>query len=56
MISSLKAQKLIRQVCQGYLVYLSTVSANDKGPSIEEVEVVREFPEVFPEELTGLPP
>ena len=37
-------------------MYLSTVSANDKGPSIEEVEVVQEFPEVFPEELTGLPP
>ena len=56
MISSLKAQKLIRQGCQGYLVHLSTASTNDKGPSIKEVEVVREFSEVFPEELAGLPP
>jgi hypothetical protein len=27
-----------------------------KGVSIEEVEVVRKYPDVFPDELPGMPP
>ena len=28
----------------------------DKGKSIQDIPIVRDFPEVFPEELPGLPP
>jgi hypothetical protein len=27
-----------------------------KGTSLDEIRIVREFPDVFPEELLGMPP
>ncbi|KAL4308279.1 hypothetical protein GQ457_01G022750 [Hibiscus cannabinus] len=42
---------------KGYKVFLATI-LNTKGSlsQIEEIRTVREFPDVFPEELPGLPP
>jgi hypothetical protein len=34
----------------------ATMMCNMSGKEIEEIPVVREFPDVFPEELTELPP
>ncbi|KAM2986432.1 hypothetical protein FF2_006710 [Malus domestica] len=40
--------------CQGYLAY---VVLNDNVPnSVKDVRVVRHFPDVFPDDLLGLPP
>jgi len=50
-ISALKATKLLRHGCQGFLATLI-----DKEIRIEDIEVVREYPDVFPEDLPGLPP
>ena len=38
----------------GYLAYI--LNSDDKGPRLKDIHVVKEFPDVFPEELPGLPP
>ncbi|XP_052179895.1 uncharacterized protein LOC127793152 [Diospyros lotus] len=53
-ISALKAEKLLRQGARGYL---SCVQEKGQEPlKIEEVRIVREFENVFLDELLGLPP
>ncbi|XP_070679275.1 uncharacterized protein [Malus domestica] len=50
----MKAKRLLSKGCQGYLVH---VVLNDDDPSsVEDVRVVRYFPDVFPEDLPGFPP
>ncbi|KAL4362924.1 hypothetical protein GQ457_04G022200 [Hibiscus cannabinus] len=46
-----------RMIRKGYEVFLATI-LNTKGSlsQIEEIRTVREFPDVFPKELPGLPP
>ncbi|XP_016747483.1 uncharacterized protein [Gossypium hirsutum] len=53
-ISTLVAEKLVRK---GYEAYLAFVS--DSGSAklfIKDIRIVRDFPDVFPEELLGVPP
>ena len=45
---------MLRKTCQGYLAY--TVEPEYPEISLEEVPVVREHPDVFPEDLPRLPP
>ncbi|KAI3818632.1 hypothetical protein L1987_12447 [Smallanthus sonchifolius] len=52
-ISILKATKCLRK---GYLACLVSITALEKEKKIESVHVVSEFPDIFPEELPGLPP
>ncbi|GJU15820.1 putative reverse transcriptase domain-containing protein [Tanacetum coccineum] len=56
-ISSIKTQGYIDKGCQVFLVQMikkeEIVAFEER---IENVPVVRDFPEVFPEELPGLPP
>ncbi|KAE8661723.1 Ribosomal protein S8 family protein isoform 1 [Hibiscus syriacus] len=47
-ISMMSAKKLLLQGCQGF------IASKEKG--IEEIPIVREFSDVFPAELPGLPP
>uniref|UniRef100_A0A2N9GE10 RNA-directed DNA polymerase n=1 Tax=Fagus sylvatica TaxID=28930 RepID=A0A2N9GE10_FAGSY len=54
MISALRANRLLRKGCQGFLA--SVVDLQKKELEIEDIPVVREFPDVFPEDLPGLPP
>ena len=54
MISVLKANIMLRKTCQGYLAY--AVEPEYPEISLEEVLVVREYPDVFLEDLPGLPP
>ena len=51
LISSMKANKLIQKVCQGYLCSILC----DLNGSVElaDIPVVEEFPDVFPNELPG---
>ncbi|XP_042423270.1 uncharacterized protein LOC122010867 [Zingiber officinale] len=54
-ISAMQARRLLSQGCQGYL--LSMVKADtDALPRLSDVPIVREFLDVFPDELPGLPP
>ena len=54
MISAMTAQKMLRKGCQGYLAYV--VEIGKEGTTLDEIPVVREFPDVFPDDITGLPP
>ncbi|KAI3798216.1 hypothetical protein L1987_33487 [Smallanthus sonchifolius] len=53
-ISFMKAQKCLRKGHTTILALVAEQSAEEK--KIDDIPVVREFFEVFPEDLTGLPP
>ncbi|KAI3669849.1 hypothetical protein L6452_41291 [Arctium lappa] len=53
-ISSLKARKSLAKGCASYLAYV--IDAKLEKRKVEDVDVVREYPDVFPEDLPGLPP
>nr|GEZ78588.1 putative reverse transcriptase domain-containing protein [Tanacetum cinerariifolium] len=57
-ISCTKTQKYIQKGCQVYLAQVTSKKAEDKSEEkrLEDVPIVREFLEVFPEDLPGLPP
>nr|GEZ34616.1 putative reverse transcriptase domain-containing protein [Tanacetum cinerariifolium] len=57
-ISCTKAQEYLSKGCDAFLANVTTKEANDKseGKRLEDVPIVRDFPEVFPEDLPGIPP
>jgi len=52
-ISVMAARKLLKKGCTTYLAYV----INSRNGKIEpsDIPIMREFPDVFPEELPGLP-
>ncbi|KAL0354353.1 UNVERIFIED_CONTAM: Transposon Ty3-G Gag-Pol polyprotein [Sesamum angustifolium] len=54
LISAVTAFNLIKEGCEAYLASVHDVAKISSG--VSDVPVVREFPDVFPEELPGLPP
>nr|XP_009766337.1 PREDICTED: uncharacterized protein LOC104217729 [Nicotiana sylvestris] len=53
-VSFMKAQRLLKKGCLGLLDIVN--NTRKKTVSIENVPVVKEFSDVFPEDLPGLPP
>ncbi|XP_070003076.1 uncharacterized protein [Nicotiana sylvestris] len=53
-ISYLKAQQMIGKGCLAYLAHI--INPESEPLTLQSVPVVREFPEVFPDDLPGLPP
>ena len=53
LISVMKAQPLLKKGCEGYLAY---IVRDDKVVKLEDIPMVRDFPDIFPKELHGLPP
>ena len=53
MISAMAAQGMLRKGCKGYLAYV--VETGKEGTMVEEIPVVRQFPDVFPDDIAGLP-
>ena len=53
-MTAIKASKMLRKLYQGYLAY--AIEVRDSGSRLEDIQVVREFPDVFPEDLPGIPP
>ncbi|WRX12993.1 Reverse transcriptase domain - like 10 [Theobroma cacao] len=53
-ISALKALKLVRKGYPAYLAHVIDISREE--PKLENVPIVSEFPDVFPDELPGLHP
>ncbi|XP_035832044.1 uncharacterized protein LOC118481056 [Helianthus annuus] len=54
MCSMIKAYKLMKHGCRAFMIYANEPS---KGSlKIEDVPVVREYADVFPEDLPGIPP
>ena len=54
MISIMVAQRMLRKGCQGYLAYV--VETEKEGIMVDEILVVIEFPDVFPNDIARLPP
>ena len=53
-ISAATTRKMVQKGCEAYLAYvIDTVKAR---PNVSDISTVSDFPDVFPEELPGLPP
>ncbi|GJT00389.1 putative reverse transcriptase domain-containing protein [Tanacetum coccineum] len=57
-ISCTKAQKYVLQGCHVFLAHITVKETGDqsKKKQLQDVPIVKNFPEVFPEDLPGLPP
>ncbi|GJU02588.1 reverse transcriptase domain-containing protein [Tanacetum coccineum] len=57
-ISCTKAQKYVLQGCHVFLAHITIKETGDKSKKkqLQDVPIVKSFPEVFPEDLPGLPP
>ncbi|GJX02537.1 putative reverse transcriptase domain-containing protein [Tanacetum coccineum] len=53
-ISCIKARKYVERGCNLFLAHVTKKKSNEKP--MEDVPVIRDFPEVFPKELPRLPP
>ena len=54
LISAISARWLLQKGCKGYLAHV--VDTRSDAVRLEDVPVVREFLDVFPDDLPGLPP
>eukprot|EP00253_Pinus_taeda_P020750 PITA_20750 len=55
-ITASQLAKCIRKKCQIYAVQVGFASSENNESTLENIPVVREFADVFPEEIPGLPP
>ncbi|GJW16304.1 putative reverse transcriptase domain-containing protein [Tanacetum coccineum] len=53
-ISCIKDRKYIERSCQMFVAHVTEKKSKEKH--LEDVPVIRDFPEVFPDDLPGLPP
>ena len=53
-ISGMEARRSMLEGCEAYLAHV--VDIEKVNPALEEIPVVRDFLEVFPNDLPGLPP
>ncbi len=53
-ISTMPARKMLQKGCKGFLAHVREVMENKNG--LKLIHVVKEFPNMFPKELPGLPP
>ena len=54
MISATTARTMVRKGCEVYLAYV--IETEKARPSISDIPIVSDFPDVFSEEFQGLPP
>ncbi|GJW49903.1 putative reverse transcriptase domain-containing protein [Tanacetum coccineum] len=52
--SMMKARKYLSRGCQAYMAHIIDIKFEKK--SVEDIPVVNEFPDVFPKDLSGIPP
>ena len=53
MISSMIAKRMLRKGCRGYLAYV--VEIGKERTILDEIPVIREFLDMFPDDIAGLP-
>ena len=51
---AMRANEMLRKSYQGYLAY--AIKVRDSGSRLEDILVVREFLDVFPDDLPSIPP
>ena len=54
LINAMIASKMLQKGCQGYLAFV--VDRRQEGTRMEDIPIVKEFPDVFPDDISGLPP
>ena len=54
MISALEAKRLLHKGCESYLAHV--IDTSTPKVTLESVPIVREFSEIFSNDLLGLPP
>ena len=54
LINAMTASKMLRKGCQGYLAFV--VDKRQEGTRLEDIPIVKEFPNVFLDDISGLPP
>ena len=54
LINAVTASKMLRKGCQGYLAFV--VDWRQEGTRLEDIPIVKEFPDVFSDDISGLPP
>ena len=52
LINSMTASKMLRKGCQGYLAFV--VDRRQEGTLLEDIPIVKKFPDVFPDDISGL--
>ena len=52
-ISSMEAQRFLKEGCEAFLALI--LDSKRKQVNLENIPMIREFPDVFPEELPGVP-
>ena len=52
LINAMTASKMLRKGCQGYLAFV--VDRRQEGTRLEDIPIVKEFPDVFPDDISGL--
>ena len=53
-ISAATARTMVQKGCEAYLAYV--IDTKKVEPSLSDIPIVCDYPNVFPEELQGLPP
>jgi len=56
LISASQLAKCIKKRCQIYAIQVGYANPKDKTATLENILVIQEFADVFPEEIPGLPP
>ena len=54
LINAMTASKMLRKGCQAYLAFV--VDRRHEGTRLEDIPIVKEFPDIFPDDISGLPP
>ena len=54
MISAATARTMVRKGCEAYLAYV--IDTKKAEPILSDIPTVCDYPDVFSEELSGLPP
>ncbi|KAL8146288.1 hypothetical protein AgCh_004148 [Apium graveolens] len=53
-LTMIQAKKLLRQGCKHFVAYV--IDRSQEPAKLEDIPVVNDFPDMFPDELPGLPP
>ena len=54
LVSVMGANKLLGKGCERSLCHV--VKTEDAGPSVDDIPVAREFPDMFSDEILSMPP
>ena len=55
-IFSLQMKRSVRKACKVFTLYIMNDKENDIKPKLEDIPVLKEYENIFPEEDPGLPP